>query len=225
MPTRAGTSTTPTRRTRRGSTASSRAPTPTRERNDLFGRLADRRGSPHRAVGRALPRGGPAAAGARRGPPHAAARVGRADLRSRVGAAADPRRGRARGAGLSRPGAPVHATADLHQAAVDIAVGLGRARARAVRGHGTRRGAVARRRRRRAAAQHRLRIQRWADGELRPRRRRRRRQPRRARRHRHRRRRRDRRRVVDGIERLPGREERSGGAGAPDRDGAPGDAR
>ena len=37
-------------------------------------------------------------------------------------------------------------------------------------------------------------------------------------------RRRDCRRAVDGIERLPGGQERGGSAGAPDRDGAPGDA-
>ncbi len=45
-----------------------------------------------------------------------------------------------------------------------------------------------------------------------------------ARRHRQRHRRGDCRRAVDGRERLPGREERSGGAGAPDRDGTARDA-
>ena len=99
-----------------------------------------------------------------------------------------------------------------------------RPRARAVGGHGPRGGAVARRRRRRLPAQRGLRLQRRADGQLRPGRRRDRRERRAARGDHQRRRRRDRGRVVDGRQRLPGGEERGRGPGAPDRHGAPRDA-
>ncbi len=153
------------------------------------------------------------------GAAHARAGLGRAAIRQRADPAAHARGRGARGAGVSRPGTSVDRPADPRRGGRHR-VGLGHARARALGGDGARGRAVARRRCGRLPPQRRVRIQRRADGELRPGRRRHRRQRRPAHRHRQRHRGGDRRCAVDGRQRLPRGEERGGSAGAPDRDGA-----
>ena len=137
--------------------------------------------------------------------------------------AADARRGRSRGAGLSRPGAALEQSADARRRwtspRTPRSTRASCRRSWAAKGEPWHVGGAGG-----YPAQRRLRLQRRPDRELRPGRRRDRRRRRAAHRDHQRRRRGDRGRAVDGRERLPRREERGGGPGAPDRHGAPRDA-